>query len=80
MEKNKALSQAALMATAGIPVVFVLEEVTRKDIIEKMDLKEELPVVAIDGKVVSSGKLLDKEELKKMFWDYYEASRKEAKA
>lgn len=80
VEKNKALAQAALMATASIPVVFVLEEVTREDIIKKMDLKEELPVVAIDGKVMASGKLLDKDEFKKMFRDYYEASRKEAQS
>ncbi len=72
-EKNRALAIKAAYATAGIPVTFTLDEVTNKDIIEKLNLPE-TPAIAINGEVKVSGKFLEVKELKELYMENLKTS------
>lgn len=72
-EKLKSLVSEALQATAGVPKVLTLEEITDEKIIAKFELPE-TPAVVVNGEVKASGKFLDKKEFRKLFMDSLKAS------
>lgn len=74
-EKCNAFAKEAALATAGIPVTFVVEEVTKDEKIKKFD-PPAIPAIAVDGKIKASGKYLTKEEIRKLLKEEFEASRK----
>ncbi|NLJ56863.1 MAG: thioredoxin family protein [Firmicutes bacterium] len=72
-KKIRALATDAARGTAGVPKIIVLEEVSDEKKIEKMDLPA-TPAIVINGELKSSGKILNKEEFRKLFLDYLQAA------
>lgn len=71
----RTLASDAARATSGVPKIVVLEEVSNEEKINKMNLPE-TPAIAINGEIMSTGKILDREGFRKLFIDYLQAASK----
>lgn len=66
------LGREAALATAGIPVTFIVEEYTDEETIKKFN-PSALPAIVVDGKIKSSGKYLTKKEIHQLLKEEFEA-------